>query len=571
MSTAGTVPLDSDAAEADDRARIPRLASTRRAVPASRLDSGDVAALGLCVAYGLLLLGFHRTLHDFSLRVYDFLHHAALARAIAEGRPAVDGFYPLGYPTLLALGFRLVPNLFVVGTVISGLAALLALFVTYRLLRALLRADEARWLPVAAIALVGASPVFLQHASTASTDMLHVALLLTSLWLVIEAVDSPVPARWVAIAGLVGGLSYLVRFTSTLVLPVLGLWLLLARPWGRDNLRLGCAYVLAFLSAASPQLILSTFQRGSPFFNTTLAKNAWVGNYAGALPELRWGKVADTISLAQVIGFDPGHFLLNWGANIVAAVLWGDVTTIVDWTERLVAGGTTLSGAGSLADVAVALLKLLALLGAGAAIFASSRWSPDIGPKVGFLGLFLLLFTATNGLAFITGRLLLITIPLLIVLALAALHFLVAPRAAAIVSFVVVAALTYHLAAYGYPERWMLGYGHAAETAARLRAAGASAEEVYSTNWGFYDYEAPWLDHYQPLPIELASVEALTVTMRARGLHYLVFDRNSGLAQWPQLAALLQPDTRPGGLQLVGPPILSREDPPNHVLIYALP
>ncbi|MDP9374535.1 MAG: glycosyltransferase family 39 protein [Chloroflexota bacterium] len=573
MSTARPFPLDARDAGWEDEAPPPAEAPRRPGIhPIVRLTAGDVVAGGLCALYGLALLAFHRSLHDVSLRVHDFLHHAELARGIAEGRPEVHGFYPLGYPALLALGFRRVPDIFVVGKVISGAAALVALFATYRLLRALLVNAGHSFLPFVALGMVGASPAFLQHATTPGTDMLHVALLLASLWLVIEAVDADEPARWLIAAGLLGGLSYLVRYTSTLVLPALGLWLLLARPWGRATLRLGGGYVLAFVVAAMPQFVLSTLQQGAPFYNTTLAKNVWVGTYAGPLPELRWGQIADSVSLLHVIRLDPGRFLLNWGTNSVGATVWGDVLTIAAWCDRLVGGGGLApTGPDGLAGLAPALLKVLAVLGAAATLLRGAQWTPDLGLKAGFLALFTLLFTATTALAFITPRLLLIAIPLLVVLALAALHHLATRRAATIAGVLALAALAYHLAAFGYPDRWMLGYTHAAEASALVRAQGAAAGAVYTTSWAFYDHASPWLEHYQPLPIDTPSVDAVVATMRARGVRYLVFDRNHGLAQWPQLEPLLHPERQPGGLRLVGAPILSREHPPNLVLVYALP
>jgi hypothetical protein len=573
MSTARPIPRDNREIDQDDVAPA-FAAGQRRPRIESRpwLTGGDAVAAGLCACYGLALLSFHRYFHDFSLRVYDFLHHAELARALAEGHPEVNGFYPLGYPALLALGFHWIHDAFLVGELVSGAAALLALFAVHRLLRTLLINEEYGPLPYIGIGLVAASPAFLEHATTPGTDMLHVALLLTSLWLIVAAVDADEPGRWLLMAGIIGGLSYLVRYTSMLLLPTLGLWLLLARPWGRATVSLGGRYLLGFAVAAMPQCILSALQQGSPFYNTTLAKNVWVGNYAGLLPELRWGQVADSVSLTQVVRLDPGHFLLNWGTNIVGPTIWVDVMTIASWFERVVHGGGLMpTGPDGPAAPALALLKVLGILGVVAVAARGAGWAPDLGTKAGFLVLFALTFAAATGLAFITERLLLVAIPLLVVLALVALHHLVERRTATAVAVLTLATLIYHLAAFGYPDRWMLGYPHAAAASALVRADGGTADRVYTTNWGFYDYNSPWLEHYQPLPIETPSVEALTATMRARGVQYLVYDRNSGLAQWPQLEALLHPEREPGGLHLIGQPIVSPESPPNLILVYGLP
>jgi 4-amino-4-deoxy-L-arabinose transferase-like glycosyltransferase len=569
VSTARLAALD--AVDPDLAPAAPARARPR-VRPVALLTEGDLVAAGLCALYGLALLAFHRAMHDFSQRVYDFLHHAELARGVAEGRLEVNGFYPLGYPALLAAGFHVVPDIFVVGEVVSGAAALVVLFVTYRLLRALLVNEGGALLPFLAMGAVGLSPAFLQHATTPSTDLLHVALLLASLWLVLEAVDAYEPGRWLVAAGLLAGLSYLVRYTSTLVLPAFALWLLLARPWGRATLRLGADYLLAFVAAAAPQFVLSAIQHGSPWYTTTLAKNAWVGNYAGPLPELHWGDVPDSVSLLDVIRVDPGHFLLNWGTNIVGSTVWGDVATLARWFERVAAGGgLALAGPDGPAGLAPALLKVLAVLAAAAVVLRGADWTPDLGLKAGFLALFALIFTGVTALAFITERHLLVTIPLLIVLALAALRNLVDLRAATVTGVLALALLAYHLAAFGYPQRWMLGYPHAAQASAIVHAQGGAAGEVYTTNWGFYDYDSPWLEHYQPVPIGVPSVEVLVATMRARGIRYLVYDRNGGIAQWPQLEPLLHPERQPGGLRLVAAPILSPESPPNLVLVYALP
>jgi hypothetical protein len=419
---------------------------------------------------------------------------------------------------------------------------------------------------------VGLSPTFVQLASTPGTDMLHIALLLTACWLVLEAFDAPRPQAWMLAAGLVAGGSYLVRYTSLLIVPALGLWLVLAYPWGQATWRRGGAFLLGFLAAASPQFVLSAIQHGSPFYTTTLAKNVWVGNYAGPLPELTWGQVANTVPLGTVIRADPGRFLLNWGTNIVAPTFGNDLASLLGWSQQVANGAQFVaSGPTGLAAMIPGLLKIGALLCAGTLMLRGGDWAPDLGVKAGFLAIFAAAFTAATALAFVTERHLLLVIPLLIVLAFAALSNLAEQRWARLLGFGSLALLVFHLATYGYVDRWLLGYGHAAQASAVVRAQGATAGEVYATNWGFYDYDSRWLEHYEHLPIGVASVDELVALMRARNIRYLVYDRNGGMAQWPQLEALQHPERDPGGLRLVAAPILSRETPSNLVLIYALP
>lgn len=560
---------------ASERARvfapIPALPVSRDWV-AWPLGHRDTLALAVCALYSLALLAFDRAFRDISPRVYDFLHHAALARDIAAGQLAVNGFYPLGYPTLLAAGVALGPNVFVVGKLISGLAAAGVLFVSQRLVGALLADHALVALPLLAMVAIGLSPTFLQHATTPGTDMPHVALLLASCWLVVEAVGSPRSRGLMLAAGIAGGLSYLVRYTSLLILPALGLWLLLGSPWGRATLRHGGEYLVGFLVAAAPQLVLSTLQHGSPFYTTALGKNAWVGIYAGPLPELTWGEVADSVSLLTVIRADPGRFLLNWGGNIAGPPLGNDLAAAIAWSGQVLNGAPfAIAGSNGLAALLPGLLKLVAGLGALILLLRGTTWVPDLGVKAGFLSLFAALFAAATALAFITERLLLLLVPLLVALSFAALGHVASAHRAMIVGIGAIALLSVHLATFGYPARWMLGYEHAHQASDIIRAQGAVASEVYTTNWGFYDYDSRWLAHYEHFPIGIASVEDLTALMRARGIRYLVYDRNGGIAQWPQLAALAHPEWEPGGLRLVGDPIQSRETPPNLVLVYALP
>ena len=70
MSTARLAALD--AVDPDLAPAAPARARPR-VRPVALLTEGDLVAAGLCALYGLALLAFHRALHDFSLRVYDFL------------------------------------------------------------------------------------------------------------------------------------------------------------------------------------------------------------------------------------------------------------------------------------------------------------------------------------------------------------------------------------------------------------------------------------------------------------------------------------------------------------------
>src|SRR5689334_8342183 len=86
----------------------------------------------------------------------------------------------------------------------------------------------------------------------------------------------------------------------------------------------------------------------------------------------------DLHGLLVVLRLVPRHFLLNWGLNIVRAVVGDDLTTIAAWCNRAATGtgAFALSGPDGLASLAPAILKLLAILGALAVLARGSDGTP---------------------------------------------------------------------------------------------------------------------------------------------------------------------------------------------------
>jgi hypothetical protein len=525
--------------------------------------------LCVLVGYGVGLVAFSVQLNDFTMRLADFLNHIELARRLAAGKIEVNGFYPVGYPLALVAAFQLIGDIFVAGKVLSGVAAVAAIAAVYFCVATLLGRDE--W-PLALLAAVtaGLSPVFLQYATTPGTDMPHVALMLLSVLGVLRAVGSPHPERWLVFAGLAGGASYLVRYTSSLLLASLVLWMIFWKPFPGRLRHMVVAYALAFGIAAAPQLVLSVLHHGTPFYTTTLAKNVWVGIYGGPQPEPIWGRVADAVSLESVISFDLWRFLASWAVNATQPVIVNDVADISALLISLVTGWTspvplTVAAAGVLPKMLKALaivgMVLLALRGDG---------SRETEARGGFLLLFTVLFVSATAMAFITDRHLLVAAPLLTIGGFGALGVLGTPRGAVAIGSLAVVLLSLHLVASDYPTRWMIGFDHGRQATERLRPFAPRAGEVMSSNWVFYDYDSPWRAKYVHIPVYVDSVPTLISDMRRRGARYVVFDRNAGRAEWPGLLPLLNVEQPPAGLRPIGPAIYSREWPPNEIVVYQL-
>ncbi|NJN18178.1 MAG: hypothetical protein HC822_18890, partial [Oscillochloris sp.] len=122
------------------------------------------------------------------------------------------------------------------------------------------------------------------------------------------------PILLASLAGLLAGLSFLMRHPGLLLLP----WgvLVLLVIGGKNARRAALAFGLAFLLGSAPQLLVNTLQTGAPLYNQQ-AKNIWLAVYGGT-DWGRWEEAPNSIGLAEVILRDPGRFLANWASNLRA-------------------------------------------------------------------------------------------------------------------------------------------------------------------------------------------------------------------------------------------------------------
>jgi hypothetical protein len=180
-----------------------------------------------------------------------------LAHGVFPGNP----FQNPGYPALLALVGPLAGgDLFLAGKALSVVAAVAAGGLTYVLVaRGFGRAAGA-----GAQALLVVSGPMLELGISVTTDMVFLALLLATL--VVLTGDGPRPRARAAVAGLLAGLTYLVRVPGVVLVPA-GLVGVLALDRARPRLARAAIFVGVTVAVVLPWLIWNARERGSPFYS----------------------------------------------------------------------------------------------------------------------------------------------------------------------------------------------------------------------------------------------------------------------------------------------------------------
>lgn len=286
----------------------------RQADPHGGVRWLDLMAGTLLVVYAILLLALglrHRGLADYSVE-WDFSGYSLRAQSLADVF-SINPRTPFGYPLALWAVTRLSGDPFTSGKILAGLSTLAVLGLTYLLGRRLFNA----YIGLLATLALLATPVFAEHTMLVGTDMPALACLLASVYLLIASGGQ---SWWgVAIAGILGGLSYLVRPSALVLVPAVIFWLLSLRSaqestWTRRRFRVALAFSLGFGLMIFPDLLLNTIHTGNPFYNDR-AMDIWLDMYG----DWDWTQVpqVSSITLAEVIRIDPWHFVVHWGENLL--------------------------------------------------------------------------------------------------------------------------------------------------------------------------------------------------------------------------------------------------------------
>ena len=471
------------------------------------------------------------------------------SRQIATGSIPSNGIFPMAYPLWLMLVAKFTNDIAIAARILSGMSAVLALFVAYQLCHGLAhpdRADEQACFALVALAL---SPTFFQAAAGGATEMPHLALLLLSLLFVQRAVGSNVALASMAMGGLIAGFSVLLRPISLLVLPAVGLWLWWSRPFGADeqraNFRPGAYFGLAFLLGMAPQLVFKG---------------------AGQHTPLAWGLSEVGLLLARLAS-EPLAVLSGAGHGILQYLLADDFERLsaVSGSWQMGDWGATLA---ALIALSPSVLKLVGLL--GLLLLCWLERLDESADRARLPALLLMMLILGGALALLDGRSRLPIETLLVVFAFGGLPSVIPGALGSGLGIALVGLLVLHEVGVGFPAHAATSYRVADLVAVELQQRGSTANQVMSTNWALYDTRSQWKDRYRQVPIYVDSFDSLKREMKRQGATYLVFDRLSGAEYWPQLAFLTDTDRPRPGLTPLGPPIRTGETPPNSIAIYKL-
>ncbi len=271
-----------------------------------------IAFLGISLWTGAILLAAQ---HHVTLSVpgveKDFRVFATRTGNLAEVLRA-DGFYNLGYPLLLWFGQKFTEtNAFLAAKFIAALSGALLLSTGYWLSRRLF----SNLLALLTLLILAFNPLIIEYALYVGSDLPFAAFTLLSITLLLSKQQQKSKSHLV-LAGLTGGLAFLIRHSGLLILFWGLLYLIFFQAKARIKPFLWFAF--GFFLAAMPQLSINTLQTGQPFYNQQ-AKNIWLAVY-GDTDWGRWGEVPNSIALSELILRDPGRFLTNWGKNFVAFI-----------------------------------------------------------------------------------------------------------------------------------------------------------------------------------------------------------------------------------------------------------
>ncbi len=273
----------------------------------------------------LSLPGVERDFPVFASRAAALMCPGGAEQMSAPCVLRADGFYQVGYPFLLWAARLSGASAFVAARSLAMAAGLVLLLATWALGRRLYSPSGA----LLAVAMTALSPIVVQYSISLGTDMPFAALWIAALAALL------VPRRHTAatasLAGALCGLAFVLRHPGLVLLP----FGIVALGFGQNGglgvslksfiSRFSVLFVLGWLVAASPQLIVNVTDTGNPLYNRQ-AKNIWLAVYAD-IDYSRWNEAGDDIRLSDLVLADPARFFGNWGRNLKAFVATGGEDT----------------------------------------------------------------------------------------------------------------------------------------------------------------------------------------------------------------------------------------------------
>jgi len=231
-------------------------------VPLPRPLSGRAAAVAfaMCAVY-VLALAYPAHRHVVGAFSDFYVYYAPDADLIARGEFPSNPFNPPGYPALLVLLSPLTGDHFTTAKWMSLLAAGLTGMLCFVLFHRLFGAGPA----LLAVPIVLLSEAFNRYSISAMTDIPFLCLCLVALLVVMKVRADA--WHWAALAGIVCGAAYLMRYNGLFLL-VPGL---AAAVWSGGSAgsraRLTALFLAAFALTAAPWWWLNYVHHGSPFYS----------------------------------------------------------------------------------------------------------------------------------------------------------------------------------------------------------------------------------------------------------------------------------------------------------------
>jgi hypothetical protein len=485
----------------------------------------------LLVAVLFALVERQRVSTQIVARYPDFFNWADRASQFAEGDLSgldwAHGLYPFGFPLLLWAGVRwLGLNALRTAFALSALGGVLGLLGAFALVRRLSGSYALALISQVFLACLGQ---YLYYGSAESTDMLASGLLIVSL-AVLACADQR--RRWVLVAGLVAGASYLIRYTASLTILLCAIYLFSLALAKRDRAWAiaGGAFVLGAVVGASPQLIASAIVKGNPLYSNQ-GHNLWF-TLTGSVDYLGdWNAIPMDISILDVVRQYPRQVFDHW--RLEFGNFW--ITDTVNFLGK----------------------PLYALLQAG--FLFTVLWRDGLNKRARFLvGLYAAGHLALLAFMRLDKRFLLVVMPLFVFGAIYFLWQMLPGRAQAgryqiPIRWPVMLALMVWAAAYPW------GFRSSNDTDERtiqvsnvLHAAGMqSFRQVLSTELYLQDVADPFNRRFVQAAFtvpKLESQQELLNLLRDRGYRYFIYDKTTGKRLYPNLANLQFPDSRPAGL-----------------------
>lgn len=201
-------------------------------------------------------------------------------------------YHPPLYPLVIASMRVLTGDVFLAGKLVSLLAGMLVVLLTWALGRACFADSKVALL---AAALVTLSPVMVRFGYVVSSEMLGAALFLGCTYAL--ALSSRISSRWLVLAGVIGGLAFMTKSVYLVLLPAAVLFILMALPMPfKRRLVQALYFAAAFVVMAAPWSIISLVRHGN-LHNLNYANLAfavldtssswlWFDSYAEKYPSL---------------------------------------------------------------------------------------------------------------------------------------------------------------------------------------------------------------------------------------------------------------------------------------------